>query len=442
MQCMRFSWKDLFNQNRILGGTIVVALGQAGGSVVGLLRDRLLSTTFPKLNVIDVYYASFRPSDLLFQIFIMAGFSVALVPLLAKYRTNRDDAEMSRLLNGVISVSAMFFGALALILAIVFPWIAPHLTHFTGESLDLYVQFARIALLTNFLFIFGNAFGQYLITAQRYWIYGLTPILYTLGTIGGTLFLTPFYGSFGPILGTLFGAIIYVAFRLVAIARLGYRLQWKIWHPDLKEMGLLMLPRMAALGILQLELLVFDAVASGLPTGSVTINAFARNFQSFVMGLSGMALGLAIFSLLSQAAAKGEWNRFRIYLRKGTLFVLGLTIPGGILIVALVPLEIWLMHVSAQAAVFTLCIFFYALSVPFEGLNHLYTRAFFSVKHTTPPAVLSVINGGVAIFVAWTVAPRLGVAAIPLGYAVGQLIELVGLVAFLPRVTQRLKTKY
>jgi len=35
-------------------------------------------------------------------------------------------------------------------------------------------------------FVMGNAFGQYLIAKQKYWAYGITPILYTLGTIAGT----------------------------------------------------------------------------------------------------------------------------------------------------------------------------------------------------------------------------------------------------------------
>jgi len=134
-------------------------------------------------------------------------------------------------------------------------------------------------------------------------------VLYTLGTIGGTIFLTPTLGAYGPIVGTLIGAVIYVLGRLFAIQWSGYRFGLRLWHPDLKRLGIMMLPRMIALGILQLELLVFDGVASGLPAGSVTVNAFTRNFQSFIMGLSGMALGLAIFSLLSQAAAKNEWNR-------------------------------------------------------------------------------------------------------------------------------------
>lgn len=439
---MTFKWRELFNQNRIIGGTIVVAIGQFGGSIVGLIRDRLLAQTFPQLGVVDVYYASFRPSDLLFQIFIMAGYSVAFVPLLAKYRAHENPTEMSHLTNGVVTVASIFFGSLALILGILFPWIAPYFVEFHGPQLDLYIQFGRIAMLTNFLFVFGNAYGQYQITIQRYWNYGITPILYTLGTIVGTLFLTRYFGQYGPILGTLAGAVIYTAGRLISIMNVGYKPAWRLWHPDLKNLGLLMLPRMAALGILQLELLVFDGIASGLPSGAVTVNAFTRNFQSFIMGLSGMALGLAIFSLLSQAAAKGEWKRYSTYLRKGTFFVLALTIPGALCIIGLIPLEIWIMHVPQETAAFTACILWYAVSIPFEGLNHLYTRAFFAVKHTTFPAVLNVLNGAIAIGVAWYFAPRIGVSAIPFGYAIGMILEVAGLVLFLPSGTKTFRSEF
>jgi len=279
-----------FAQHRILGGAMVLASMQFCASLMGLVRDRVLAQTFPGLGVVDVYIASFRPSDLLFQVVIMAGFSVAVVPLLAQYKAKNDQLQMSSFLSGVVTVAAIGFGLLALVAAIFFPVIAPFITQFEGESLKFYITFGRIALLTNFLFVFGNAFGQYLITIQRYWFYGLTPILYTLGTIFGTIFLTPVVGPYGPILGTLGGAILYVIIRFIGVVRAGYRPRWTLWHPDLPEMGRLMLPRMLALGALQLELLLFDTVASGLAVGSVTINAYARNFQGVAVGIVGIAL--------------------------------------------------------------------------------------------------------------------------------------------------------
>lgn len=428
---------DSFGQHRIFGGALVLALTQLGASIAGLVRDRALTRTFPGLDTVDVYLASFRPSDLLFQITIMAGFSVALVPLLARYRADGKERDMDELLSGVTGAAAIAFGIVALVLALLFDRVAPYLVQFEGEAFDLYVSFGRMALLTNFLFVFGNAFGQYLITIQRYWIYGLTPILYTVGTIVGTLWLTPVYGQLGPMLGTLGGAVLYVLVRLIALLWIGYRPRMRIWHPDIKELGWLMLPRMLALGALQFQLLLFDNIASGLGFGAVTINAYARNFQSVVIGVAGIALAQSAYSMLSQAAAKHEGTRFWIYLKKGLLILLALTVPGSIALWLLAPVAAWLVHLSHVLPVFATCLGLYALSIPFESANHLLLRAFYALKNTTLPAIFSVANGLAAIAVSWTLAPHCGVFALALGFTAGQVLQTIGLAVTLRGVARK-----
>lgn len=426
-----------FAQHRILGGAMVLAFTQFAASLAGLIRDRVLAQTFPGLDTVDVYIAAFRPSDLLFQVTIMAGFSVALVPLLAQYKAKNDYSQMSGLLSGVIAVAALAFGSLAILLAVALPWVAPLLTRFEGESLHFYIQFARIALLTNFLFVFGNAFGQCLITVQRYWVYGITPVIYTLGTILGTIFLTPIVGPFGPIYGTLCGAVFYVLLRFIGVFHAGYRPRRIFWHADLPEMGRLMVPRMIALGALQLELLLFDTVASGLTAGSVTINAYARNFQAVAVGIAGIALAQSAFSLLSQAAANRQAARFWIYLKRGVGILLLLTIPGAIALVIVTPIAAGLVHLTHVLPVFGTCLALYAISIPFESVNHLLLRAFYSLKNTVTPAVLGVLNGGTAIAVAWFLSGRYGVYSLALGFTIGQIVELIGLVLLLPRRARR-----
>ena len=430
-------FKHHFGQHRILGGAAVLACMQLGASIMGLLRDRTLAKTFPGLDTVDVYIAAFRPSDLLFQMFIMAGFSVALVPLLARHHADNDKDEMNALLNTAMTLGSLVFLALTLTLTLTLTQIAPYLTNFEGASLDLYVRFARIALLTNLLFVLGNAAGQYLITVQKYWVYGLTPILYTLGTICGTIFLTPIFGQFGPIYGTLGGAIVYVLFRGWGIVRLGFRPRPCLWHPEMSQMTKLMLPRMLALGVLQLELLLFDTVASGLEVGSVTINAYARNFQSVAVGVAGIALAQSAFSLLSQAAGKGEQKRFWIYLRKGVSILLALTIPGAVILYFVAPIAASLVSLTHVLPVFSVCLALYCISIPFESLNHLLLRSFYALKHTITPAIFSVINGTLAIVVAWQLAPQYGVYSIAFGFTVGQVVQLVGLAVLLPMFVRR-----
>ncbi len=420
-------------QNRLIGGAFVLAVTQFAASLAGLVRDNMLNRTYPGLSTVDVYISSFRLSDLLFQITIMAGISTVLVPLLAQYKAHDNHEETSNLLSSVISAGSLVFGFLALILAIAFPWIAPKMVGFTGADLELYIQFGRLALLTNFLFVLGNALGQYLITVQKYWVYGITPVLYTVGTIGGTYFLEPSYGQYAPMIGTVAGAVMYVIVRLMGALHAGFHIRAALWHPDLRKMGWLMLPRMAALGALQFQLLFFDALASGLDAGSVTINANARNFESVLVGVVGIALAQSAFPLLSNAAAKKEWKRFGIYLRKGILTVLALTIPGAVVLVFMAPVAAYLVHLQDVLPVFGMALLVYAIAIPFESLNHLLLRSFYALHRTTTPAVFSVLNGVTAIVVSWLLVPALGVYALAAGFTVGQVVQLVGLSVMLMR---------
>ena len=233
--------------------------------------------------------------------------------------------------------------------------------------------------------------------------------------------------------GTLIGAIAYVFLRAAAVWYRGYRPQSTLWHADLGELLQLMWPRMAALGALQLELLLFDTVASGLDAGSVTINAYARNFQAVAVGVAGIALAQSAFSLLSQAAAKKEKQRYYIYLKKGIAILLALTIPGAIVLVFIAPLAASLVSLTHVLPVFALCLTAYAVSIPFESINHLLLRAFYATRHTVTPAIFSVANGLIAIAVAWILAPKVGVLSIPLGFTTGQIVQMIGLGLLLPR---------
>lgn len=430
---------SLSSQQRIAGGAAVLAVTQLLASVAGLIRDRVLAATFPpgldQLDVVSVYIAAFRPSDLLFQIMVMSAFSVALVPLLAGHLAKGEREEMDHLLSSVLFVATLFFGVLALILALSFERLAPAFVSFEGERLALYIQFGRIACLTNVLFVLGNAYGQYLITRQSYWAYGITPILYTLGTIAGTVFLTDPLGPTGPIFGTVVGAIIYALVRALAAKKHGFAFQLSppLFHPEIREMGWLMLPRMFALGALQLQLLLFDKVASGLPLGSVTINAYARNFQAAAVGVVGIALAQSTYSLLSQAVAQGDLQRFFGYVKKGTALCLGLTIPGAIALALLAEVAAWIVHLTEPRVVetFIVALTLYAVSIPFESLNHLLLRAIYATKHTAVPAAVSVLNGALAIACAWLFAPTYGVNALAGGFLLGQGAELLLLSLFL-----------
>lgn len=430
----------VFAQHRIAGGAAVLAITQLLASLAGLIRDRTLASTFADdLGVVDAYLAAFRPSDLLFQITVMSAFGTVLVPMLARRRACGDDREARHLLAAAFGAGGVVFGTLALLLAILFPLIAPHLVAFPAQQLPLYILFARLALLSNALFVFGSAAGQYLISIQRYWIYGLTPVLYTLGTIGGTL-LEPVLGPTAPMIGTVAGAIVYAVIRLLAVAYAAGGLSLRFWHPDLSRMGILMIPRMLALGALQVQLLLFDTLASRLDSGAITVNAYARNFESVAVGVIGIAVAQSVFGPLSAAAASGDGPRYRTYMRKGVCLLLALTVPASVALVLLAPIAARLVSVQQLMPLFQSCLLFYALAIPCESVAHLLVRAYYALHHTLTPAVIGVVATVLAITASTILFPTFGVAALAVGYAIGNVTQVMALAVFLPRCLRLLSS--
>jgi len=429
---MRNVLPSLLSRERIAGGALILALLQVLSSIVGFFRDQAFSIMFPldtdPVGVASVYIAAFRPSDLLFQITVMSSLSVVLVPFLAGHLAHGRKEEIDRLLSSTMLVFGVLFGIAALILAIIFPTIAPSLTQFTGESLDLYIRFGRIALLTNFLFVFGNALGQYLIAVQRYWIYGITPIVWGLSTVAGTYLFTSSMGAMGPIIGTLLGTILYLFIRSIAVFRHGcrFRLPKSILHTDLREMGWLILPRMVALGALQLQLLVLDNFASGLGSSAVAVNQFARNFESLIPGIIGISLAQAAFSPLSQSAATKDRGKFFGQLSRGILYNIGLSLPGALALGLLAGVGAWLIRLGPETTpIFITALWIYAAAVPLESINHLMLRSFYALKNTTLPAVGTALGCGAAIACGSFLLPMYGVYAIVLAFVASQLVQTV-----------------
>lgn len=432
---------SLLSQDRIAGGAAVLALTQLIASACGFFRDRAFSTMFPldrdPLGVASAYIAAFRPSDLLFQLFVMSTLSVILVPFLAHHLAHDRREEMNRLIGSILVLFGCGFGVLALLMAVLFPWLAPHLTHFTGPTLEIYVRYGQIAFLTNFLFVFGNTIGQYLIAVQRYWIYGLTPIVWAVSTILGIYLLSPRIGPMGPIVGTLIGTILYVLIRSAGAVRAGFEIkrpETGFIHSEIREIGWLIIPRMAALGALQLQLLLIDKIGSGLGKQVVALNQFASNFESVIPGIVGIAIAQSSFSLLSQAVAKGKFDMFSTYLKKGMLMNLSLALPGAIALALCSSIAVWLLKLDASVApLFVRSLLIYCFAVPFESTNHILLRSFYSLKNTTVPAICSTLSAACAIAAAYTLAPSMGLFALAVAYVVGQVTQtmLLGLTLFM-----------
>lgn len=181
----------------IPSGSVVLAVTTLISYALGIIRDRMFAQTFGASRVLDAYNAAFLLPDLLFNILIASGITAAFVPIFTElFYSNR--TKSYEYTNSIISWATvlMFISALGLIIfsGSISGLVAPG---FNPEDRLLVSKIIRILALSPILFGISNTLGAMLVAKRRFLLYGLSPVFYNLGIIGGTFLLAPSFGIMG-----------------------------------------------------------------------------------------------------------------------------------------------------------------------------------------------------------------------------------------------------
>lgn len=196
-----------------------------------------------------------------------------------------------------------------------------------------------------------------------------------------------------------------------------------------------MLPKTASSPIEPITFLFFTSVASGLAAGSITTVNLARNFQSVPVSLIGVAFSLAAFPTLAAAYAAHDKPGLIRLIWTNLLTIGLLTGAAAIGLVAVGPIAIDLLLGGGRfdaddVARTALVLSVFAISVPFESLGHLLSRAIYATRHTLLQVAASLVGFAVTILATALLSGQLGVVAIPLGFSLGSAVRcaLLGVV--------------
>jgi putative peptidoglycan lipid II flippase len=414
------------------GGVVLSAL-LFGSYAVGLLRDRVFTRTFGAGPELDAYNAAFQLPELLLDVLVDAGLSAPFVPIFLRLRAVDDGGAAERFARSILTAATVVIGVAAVIMFIFAEGTTQLIAGgFTGEQRELYVPLFRIMLATPILFAISNTLGQVLIAEQRFFWYGMAPILYNAGIIGGTVALEGRIGIYAAAIGAVVGAALHLAVRLVGLWRSRFRPGFGFRGPrdSIREFVRLMLPKMVSHPVEQLTVIFFTAVASGLAVGSVTVVNLARNFQSVPVSLIGAAFALAVFPALSTAHATGDRRAFLRLLGTNSITIALITGLAAVAILVVGELAIRVLlgggafgaeDVQRTAGVLAA----FAISIPFESVSLLLSRAIYATRHTLLQVLATLAGLAVTIGATLALLAPLGIIAIPIGFTIGQAAKLV-----------------
>lgn len=446
----------------IAGAALIIGATTILSRVLGLIRDRLLVSRFTVGDSLDAYYASFQIPNLIFALLVLGTLSVAFIPVFTEYLARGRREEAWHVANTILTVTAAGMGLVCLVLFLAAPWVvrwtAPG---FTGEKLELTIRLTRIMMLSPFFFALSAVFSSVLNSCKQFLAVSLAPLLYNGSIIFGVLFLTGRFGIAGVAYGAIIGAVLHILVQLPGLISLGmrWRPSFDLKHPGVREIGRLFLPRVFGVDISQITQFIGTVVGTTLGAGAVSLYTLAINIEAVPVGVFAIPFAIAAFPSLSESYAKADRRDFvRIFattFRQIVFFLAPLTVMAIILRVHVVRAVIGARGLSTddiRLAGAALALF--VLSLAFQGLTPLLSRAFYAIKNTVVPVIISGVSVAANIVLTLALIPALGheslaplvrrtlvlapgvdvrMLALPLAFSLASLVQVALLLVILRR---------
>jgi putative peptidoglycan lipid II flippase len=408
----------------IFGAAILTSGLTLIGSFLGLLRNAFLASRFGASSYLDVYYASFRLPDLIYNIFIMGAISAAFIPIFSEHWA-KDEESAWQFSNAIILLIGGFIGSLALIMAIFArPILSRLLVGFGAEQLELAILLTRIMMIQPILMGISSVVGSILKVFKLFLSCALAPLLYNTGIIIGILFFVPMMGLKGLAWGVVLGAGLHLIIQLPALVTTGY--QFKIASSilkkrmeGLKNVVLIMVPR--SLGIIanQVFLLGITVIATMLKEGSLAVFNFANDIQNLPQTVFALSFAVAAFPALSRLDAEKKKTDFTKTSLNTLLQIFFFLIPIAIWFIIfrepIIRLLLGYGRFDWSSTLKTVQVFsILSLGMIFQGVNAFLLRIFFAKKDALKPFIAGVIAYSLGFILCYKLGLSFGIQGLAL----------------------------
>ncbi|GCE25782.1 putative lipid II flippase MurJ [Dictyobacter alpinus] len=442
------------DRRELMKSASLVALGNLGSSVLGMLRQSFIAYTGAAIS--GPFFASISPAQKFNDFIVNGSVPGALIPTFNDYADNRE--ELRRLVFTLVNLVLIVMAISSVGYFFVAPWftntiLAPG---FHEQERLLTLHFTRI-IFFSLLALGPFAVLQAALYAQKE--FGWTAFAaaaYHAGIIVGAIFTAVvsdrFFGlrqyglAFGVILGTV-GEIVLI---IPGMRNQHMRYMWvlDLKHPALRRILKLYAP--VAFSFLFSACIAFldqflatqtpciDIMRQAKSCGDANFSAmnFATLLIQFPGGLVASALSFAVLPSLTTYMREGDIERFKSMLLLGFRLGLLLMIPAAVgLIVLKLPIVALLFQrgkfTAAQGVLTTIALQNYAYQLPFIAIDQLLISAFYARKNTIIPVAVLVISAMGYIAVALPFWQTAGMPALVLGNTVQNILHPIILLLIL-----------
>ena len=411
---------------RLATGFLTVGFWTLASRILGFVREMMILAYIGPGPVMDAFVAAFRLPNMFRRFFAEGAFNAAFVPMFAKrYEADEDAAGFaSEAFNG-LAFAVLLLTALALIFMPALVWATAG--GFAGDArFDMTTGYGRIVFPYIFFMSLSALFSGVLNATGRFAAAAAAPVLLnifvicamTLGAVlGGSVIRWLVWTV--PVAGLAQLALVWTA-----ASRAGVRIRpgRPRWSPEMKHLIVVALPAALSSGVMQINLLVGQQVASRTESAVSWLFAADRLYQ-LPLGVVGIAVGVVLLPALSRRLRDDDHDGARFAFSRAGEVSLALTVPSAVALV-IIPLPLVSVlfergqQTSDDSAAIALATAIYGLGLPAFVLQKVLQPLYFAREDTRTPFRFAVwamvINAALAVglhpYLGW-IAPAIATTA-------------------------------
>lgn len=417
--------------------SLVRNVGTIGGltavsRVFGFIRDMLLARVLGAGLAADAWQLAFTLPNTFRRLFAEGAFSVAFVPMYSRALHGEGGEEAAdRFAGDVLAVFVwvlLGFSAVAMLAMPGIVWLLAREYQEVPGKFELSVSLSRITFPYLMLVSLVAMLSGLLNARSRFAPGAFAPVLLNLVLIGGIVtghFLRENWtGSdvtvaYAQAVALAIAGVAQLAYMAWATRRAGVHLKITLprFTPEVRRLGILILPATFGAGIYQISQLVDTFFATSLPQGSLTLLKMADRLNQMPLGIFGIALGTAILPMLARHIHQGhaaEAQRLQANaVEIGTL----LTLPAAAALAICAPAFVTAFFVGGRmtpedGAVMADIVVALVCGLPAYVLVKVFQPAFFSREDTRTPVWVAAGALAINIAVNFMVVPRYGIVGL------------------------------
>ena len=403
--------------------TAFFSIATGASRVAGLVREILAASYFGAGTAMSAFTIAFQVPNLIRSLFADAALQAAFVPIFTEQleRDRKIDAFRlaSTLIFAAICVLGLITAGFILLAPTIIPLFAPG---YGGSELDLTVALSRVLFPILVLLGLSGVVVGVLNSYDRFSVFAIAPLLWNVAIMAVLVGLAPVFPEGDEIYAYAIGVVVGTVLQLALVAwdlrNTPFRpmrvFDWR--SPLLKRVLILMLPVTISLGLINFNLLI-NSIFGSLVPGLVPFADQARAagadpnlaehapaaidkaFRIYMLpqGMFSVAVATVVFPTLSRYAARRAFDDLRSTMANGMRMILLILMPAAAAILVLAEPMTQLIYQRGEFGIWdteiaSTALFWFAFSLPFNGLFLLMTRTFFSLQRPWVPTGIAALN--------------------------------------------------